>query len=189
LDEVIQHRFAAPPALLGMSRVASPASLGEHFRPSPGAVTDFRPESPAEESAIRSLGEASLQVGMYVFGAAIERADFQARDYRALKGPAVLTAGTLRPAWYPPLMSQASNPDALPDWNTAYPIAREAMKRFERGDRSFTASVGLWRMIARPVPASSETCVMCHNAQQFRRSARSIALHDAIGGVLYVFRR
>src|SRR5262249_37667181 len=44
LDAVVQRRFADPlPAALGMSRIARPSSFGDHFRPSIGAETDFKP--------------------------------------------------------------------------------------------------------------------------------------------------
>jgi hypothetical protein len=188
LDQAIQRRFAAPPQLFGMSRVVVPGSLGAHFQPVPGAATDFRPETPAEQELIRKLHDSSVHVGLYVFGAAISNSAPETRDFRALKGPAVITAGTVRPAWYPPFAHKASGPDALPDWNAIYPIARAAMRRFESGEKSFEASAGSWSVAARPVPASAQSCVGCHNNPAIGRSARAIALDDTIGGVLYLYR-
>jgi hypothetical protein len=171
-----------------LSRVAVPRSLGRHFQPTPTAATDFRPETPSEQSLLRELDAGAVNAGFYVFGAAITRSAPQLRDFRALKGPAVVTPGTVRPAWYPPLAPKASSPDALPDWDAVYPIARQAMTEFETGATNFQTSAGIWRVLARPVPASAPSCVGCHNNSVIGRADHAIALHDAIGGVLYLYK-
>jgi len=178
LDQAVQRRFASPPAVLGMSRVAMPPSFGAHFQPAPGAATDFRPEAADERTLLRDLDASSMCVGFYVFGAAILRSAPEARDFRALKGPAVVTPDTVRPAWYPPFAPKISSPDALPDWTAVYPIAREAMATFARGGATLESSAGQWQVLARPVPASSAACVGCHR----------VAPNAAIGGVLYLYR-
>jgi hypothetical protein len=174
LDQKIQARFAAPPQELGMSRVAMPRSFGGHFLPIPGAATDFRADTPDEQSVIRELTAGSVSVGFYVFGAAIEHSAPELHDFRALKGPAVATAVTIR--------------SAIPDWKTVYPIAREAMKSFERGAGTLEASAGDWHMVARPVPASSASCIGCHNNPLIGRAGHPILMNNAIGGVLYLYR-
>src|SRR5260221_917578 len=55
------------------------------------------------------------------------------------------------------MQPKPSAPDALPDWKTIYPIAREAMKSFEKGGKTYEASAGMWHIVARPVPASAAT--------------------------------
>src|SRR5262249_17331665 len=97
LDAAIQRRFAAPPELLGMSRAVGPGSLGRHFQPAPGAVTDFRLETLEEQALMRDMQSAGIRAGLYVFGAAITREAPEIRDFRALKGPGVITPGTVRP--------------------------------------------------------------------------------------------
>lgn len=191
LDAVIQKRFAAPePSSRGMSRVAEPRSFGTHYLPQWSTPTDFRPESLEEFRAIGDLESRSIRVGLYVFGAAILRWDRRQQDFRALKGPAAITPGTVRPSWYPslPEMRFTAPRDALPDWTAIHPIARAAMKRFAEGGKSFEAELDGWTLLARPVPASAESCVGCHNNPNISRSPRPIALHDAIGGVLYGYR-
>ena len=178
LDRAIQRRFASPPAVLGMSRVAIPSSMGRHFRPTPGAVTDFAPETADERTLLHDLETSSTRVGFYVFGAAITQSAPELLNYRALKGPAVVTPGTVRPAWYPPFAAKVSSPDALPDWAAVYPIARQAMTSFQRGDTMLESSAGPWRILARAVPASSAACMGCHR----------VAKDAAIGGVLYAYR-
>src|SRR5262249_48139575 len=128
LDEVIQRRFAALPiTTLGMSRVVQPSSFGEHFQPVRTAERDFQPTSAVEEVLIADMERAGLQVGLYLFGAAIEKAAPDALNFRALKGPGAITKGTPRPRWYPGLLDVTPrippSPDALPGWKTIYPVA------------------------------------------------------------------
>jgi hypothetical protein len=175
LDGIMQSRFADPqPSQLGMSRVAVPRSFGTHFSPLLGVATDFRPENPYEQLVLRELSAGSLRVGFYVFGAAALHSTPEAHDFRALKGPAVVTPLTVR--------------NSVPDWKSVYSIAREAMQRFERGERSFDASMGEWCVLARAVPASSANCVGCHNNPTIGRAGHAIAQGDAIGGLLYLYR-
>jgi hypothetical protein len=175
LDETIQSRFAAvPPGELGMSRVALPSSFGGHFVPIPGAVSDYRADTPSEQAVLRGLSVESVRTGFYVFGAAITHVPQNIHDYRALKGPAVVTPITMR--------------QELPPWSTVYPLARDAMKAFEGGARTFEGAIGEWRATARAVRAESGACLRCHNSPAIGRAGHDVAIHDAIGGVLYLYR-
>jgi len=92
LDKFIQQRFAAPlPGPLGMSRAAVPSSFGAHFQPAATAATDFLPSGAGEQEVIRELEGGKIQVGLYVFGAAITNSPAERMDFRALKGPAAIT--------------------------------------------------------------------------------------------------
>jgi hypothetical protein len=181
LDSVVQRRFADPrPATLGMSRIAVPSSMGEHFRPATGAATDFVPLTREEREITAEMEQQNLQVGFYLFGAPILTYSPEALNFRALKGPAVITHGTPRPAWYPMSMKPATDAGgALPDWKTIYPLARRAMIGFQSGDGAFETTFEGWNIAARPVTASDARCLHCH----------SIALKQPIGGVIYAFRR
>lgn len=188
LDGLIQARFADPqPAALGMSRVAIPNSFGAHFIPLPSRPTDFAPESAAECALIADLDLHGIQAGFYLFGTAVSAAP-TVLNYRALKGPAVLTAGTARPNWYPGLPNTAKEaPGALPDWEAIYPVAQRAMRSFRDGGGGFETTLDIWRVVARPVVAGQNRCVACHN--QMRAGAEEIKPNQAIGGVLYAYRR
>ena len=190
LNESVQHRFQDPkPTSLGMSRAVSPSSFGEHFRPDMTAQTDFTPENPAEFGAIAALEEDQTQVGLYLFGAAITDSEAALLKFRALKGPGAITRGTPRPAWYPTLAKPAGpTPGALPDWNAIYPLAQKAMKSFQDGGKGFETTLDNWNIAARPVVASQARCVSCHNNPAYA-SKREVKLNEAIGGVLYAFRR
>lgn len=177
-QEQVQRRFETPsPDGFGMNRMAQPPSMGEHFLPVRTAERDFVPENPTEREILGSLEKSGVQLGLYVFGTAILAAPPQPPNYRALKGPAAITLGTPRPAWYPGLPKTAETPaDTLPDWNAVYPLAQRAMRSFQDGGHGFETKIASWDIAARPVSAT-ERCAACHgNARR-------------LGGVLYAFRR
>jgi hypothetical protein len=188
LDKLIQARFADPqPAALGMSRVAIPNSFGAHFMPLPSRTTDFAPVNAAERDLVGNMEGHQLQAGFYVFGVAVN-APATELNYRALKGPAVVTAGTPRPPWYPGLPKTAEPvPGALPDWDAIYPLAQRAMRSFHDGGKGFETTLDSWRIAARPVLAGQDRCVACHN--QMRAGGEEVKLNQVIGGVLYAYRR
>ena len=193
LDALVQHRFQDPaPLSLGMSRVARPVSMGTHFYPKRASARDFQPENAVENVVISALEEQHIQVGFYVFGnviTSLEASDVTLDSYRALKGPAAMTRGTPRPAWYPPSRKTvAVDPNALPDWEAIFPLASKAMRSFQDGGQGFEIVAGDWNIAARPVIASNQRCVNCHNSMAFGRQ-RTIKLNDPIGGVLYAYRR
>lgn len=198
LNECVQVRFQALPlsgtagpngAALGMSRILVPPSFGEHFAPRTISRRDFEPENKREKMALAALESESVQVGFYLFGRAIAASSPEVLNYRALKGPGAMTVGTVRPAWYPLVAGTPAEPaGALPDWKTVYPLAQRAMRRFADGGSGFETSLGAWSIAARPVMASQEKCLACHNSPA-TGVAGPVALDQALGGVLYAFRR
>ena len=196
LNGFMQHRFVVPPQTqqanpLGMSRVAVPGSLHDHYLPNFNNTRDFTPENNAEAAVITRMESVHLQTGLYVFGRAVLNADPLTPSFRALKGPAAVTAVTPRPSWYPTGTNPAATGDALPDWKTIYPLAKRAMKSFADGGSGFETSIGRWQIAARPVFASEEKCVACHNSALGRMYSgfAQISLNQAVGGVIYAFRR
>jgi len=197
LDESVQRRFAEPlPGTLGMSRIIIPSSFGRHFQPDLTLKRDFLPENVIEQNVVEELERRRLQVGFYLFGAAITQSTAGILNFRALKGPGIITRETPRPAAYPGVIAiipaplpAASAPDSLPDWNAIYPLARKAMRSFQDGGKGFDTVFDSWTVAARPVLASQESCVSCHNNPAYGRSVQPVKLNQAIGGVLYAFRR
>jgi hypothetical protein len=188
LDELVGLRFTRPVAgELGMSRITRPSSMGKQFEPNRANESDFMAENSMEREIIGKLEERGLQVGLYMFGPSIIKAMPQFMDYRALKGPATITRTTPRPGWYPlqPIdprihAREAKIPpsptDSLPDWKVIYPLARNAMLRFQEGGAGFETKLESWDIAARPVLAERR-CAACHDVTR------------PIGGVLYAFRR
>jgi hypothetical protein len=180
LNECVQLRFQTTAPTLGMSRIMVPNSMGRHFSPRFNMTRDFLPENDREREVIAKLESESVQVGFYLFGRAILEGDATGLNPRTLKGPGAMTAGTPRAAWYPGLAAPAAGGDALPDWKTVYPLAQRAMKSFADGGSGFEATIDSWRIAARPVAASQEKCVGCH---------QGVTLRQPVGGVLYAYRR
>ena len=182
LNQCMNVRFQNPsPNALGMSRVMLPPSFGTHYQPFVTRDRDFTPENARETKALAALEEQRLQVGFYLFGRSIADEPAEALNYRALKGPGAVTAGTPRAKWYPGLPQAAiATTDGLPDWKTIYPLARKAMKSFADGGNGFETTVDSWQVAARPLLAESQRCLACHSGQ---------VMHHAIGGVLYAYRR
>lgn len=182
LNDCVQTRFQVPnPETFGMSRNVVENSLGQHFTPLRTLRRDFEPENDRERRALDALEKDGAQVGLYLFGKTVESSAPDALNFRALKGPAAITAGTPRPDWYPGLREDRKvSADALPDWKTIYPLARRAMRSFADGGKGFEMSMDSWQIAARPVRAGSTRCLGCHP------SAKS---GDALGGVIYAYRR
>jgi hypothetical protein len=165
---------------LGMSRIAIPPSIGTHFLPQMNVTRDFTPENEPERKVVAVLEATHLQVGLFVFGRAVLDSDPERPNFRALKGPAAMTAGTPRPAWYPTGEMGLVGENPLPDWKAVYPIARKAMKSFTDGGTGFETEIDSWNIAARPVLASQQRCLPCHSG---------LALNQPVGGVLYAYRR
>ena len=201
----------------GMSRIISFNVLGRHFPGSGfGAAVDFQAENAAETQIVERLHAEGVLIGVYAFGRSAAHDEASALNHRAMKGPAVVTAGTLRPLsgpfarpeiptlhqmpeWSPqpyltlrkPLAPNDS-PDRLPDWAQTYPIAQAAMRMFDEGQNAHEAQIGDWRLSARAVRVSQDDCIQCHTVGIARPAgAKTEPLHlgDALGGILYVYRR
>jgi hypothetical protein len=186
LNECVQLRFetlAPGPGgrlALGMSRVMRPPSMGEHFLPKFVSQRDFEPETDREKEVLAKLEQESVQVGFYLFGRAILDSVPSDLNPRSLKGPGAITKGTPRAAWYPAGFVPAAQSDALPDWQTIYPLAQKAMRSFAAGDAAFETATGSWHIAARPVMAAQSKCQQCH---------ANVASGEPIGGVFYAYRR
>jgi hypothetical protein len=180
LNESVQARFASPPEprMLGMSRAMVVPSMGRHYEPDFTTHRDFYPENAGERKVIAALEERQIQVGFYLFGQAILRDGPEALNFRALKGPGAMTIDTPRPAWYPTISTPRSE-GSLPDWKAIYPLAQRAMKSFQDGGHGFEASLDSWQILARPVLATQQACLGCHNAPA--------GLHKPLGGALYAY--
>ncbi len=206
-NRLIQQRFADPaPEALGMSRITRPNSFGTHYIPTFSAAVDFSPMSDPERTLVAELAERKIQAGLYVVGGAISSCPADYLNWRALKGPAKITPGTPRPAWYPELwgggdlMHRPKAEGSLPDWYDIYSLAQHAMSSFRDGGKGFETSLDSWTIAARPVLATQERCVTCHNTMSKPSESPfalpnappgppDLSLNSPAGGVLYAFRR
>ena len=204
-DGVVQGRLQTPPQPggqgfatgpeLGMSRIVRPNSYGSHFNSISSAIRDFVPEQDNEKELLAQMEDQKIELGIYFFGQAIVDQPYTNMDYRALKGPAAITKGTIRPPSEMFAFSGSSNrfererpdPNALPAWRDAYPIAQRAMRSFNDGGHGFETGVGDWTISARPALASDARCLACHNAGR-AKADRQLKIGDPVGGVLYAYK-
>lgn len=200
----------------GMSRIARIDVVGKHFPQSAiGGETDYQPLLPDEVALWRQLNSEGVRIGFYVFGRAAAWLPAAAEHPRAMKGPAVVTEGTKRPIRgpfvMPPRLSHyrmpksyapsllavkpppdvAPSPDRLPEWSEAYPVAQAAWRTFEAGQDVHEQQVDQWVASARAVRATQVTCVQCHMTGPGHVDGggkAEIAIGDALGGFLYLYR-
>jgi len=156
----------------GMSRLVRWPALGRHFAAPIGALTDFAPENQQESAILDRWNREGWQVGLFVFGADIRTSKPEEFWHRAIKGPAVITPSTIR--------------HELPQWQEGFSAASEAMARFQAGAPEHLTRLNNWTVVSRPVVASNEKCVSCHNAQTGKSKVK---LGDVIGGVAYLYSR
>ena len=188
-DRTIQMRLENPrPESLGMSRVMIRPSMGTHFVPQVSDRRDYAPENEREREILARMEQQGLQVGLYLFGAAVADDPVESFSYRALKGPGAITIGTPRAHWYPRLASKEAPAVAgqLPDGREMYAVAQRAMKSFANGGEGFATKVREWNVMVRPAYAREGRCVHCHNAPGTKSTFR---VGDALGGVIYAYRQ
>ncbi len=173
----------------GMSRFTVQRSLNQHFVPEFKSLTDCRPVNKTELGLIAELEAAKIQAGLYLIGRRVIDSPGEEQNFRALKGPAIITRGTPRPEWYPSMLTlENENRDTLPNWLEIYPTAQRAMKSFRDGGKGFETDFKSWHLMARPVIATQARCVICHNNPAFGLRER-VVLQEAIGGILYAYRQ
>lgn len=149
-------------------RLADPAAkrfgitrVGDRHR------AEFTPETPAEERLVTDLKAGGWNVSVYLAGRGLLVTD---RRPSAVQGPVVVTSG-----------------DAPPGYAMQYE-ARTAFRLLAvRETHEF--SVGRWSVVARPVRASAERCVTCHNRSSgsFGLDDAEVKMGDLLGVALYAF--
>ncbi|MEZ5352499.1 MAG: hypothetical protein R2762_07665 [Bryobacteraceae bacterium] len=166
----------------GMSRIVTPASLGAHFNPTIGAVRDLTPETEQEKRLIESLEGAGYQVVFYLAGRRILDETPETQNYRALKGPAILTAGTPRPMGPFTILVRptSTNENAAIDWRSIYPVVRAGMRELDAGKAPPPTMLDSWMVSTKPVRAFKQECTRCHPGS---------SAGDLLGAAVYVYRR
>ena len=174
---------------LGFSRMTVPNSYGTHFQAISHYIRDFVPERENEKELLTQMEDQKMQLGMFLFGQAILDQPDTTMDYRALKGPAIITKGTRRPPQMARLIDPPAHPDpdALPTWLEAYPIGLRAMRSFADGGHGFETRIGDWTIAARPAIATNDRCLGCHNAAN-TNSKKKLKLGEPVGGILYAYK-
>lgn len=120
----------------------------------------FEPTTEEEKEAVAALRRGGYSVGLYLVGRGIlaetpvERRvalnRFGGWPGRAISGPIYVSPSSMK-----------SLPGAVPLWDET----RRALESFASGGERHEFTAGRWRVEARPVRASAESCIECHRAR------------------------
>lgn len=142
LDRAVQKRFHNVIGF-GMARIASERR--------------FEPTTEEEKEAVAALKREGYAVGLYLVGRGIlaetpvERRvtlnRFGGWSGRAISGPIYVSSSSMK-----------NLPGAVPLWDET----RRALESFASGGERHEFDAGAWRVEARPVRASAESCIECH---------------------------
>jgi hypothetical protein len=158
LNDCIQRRFLARTAF-GMQRI-----LPNQFH----GVRQFRPENAAEQAVVNQLGQDGYQVALYLAGRNVLSAaspNSLLLPYRySVQGPAYITR---------------VNPEELPRPEMLLEESRAAFIK----DQGYEIKNSGWTVALRPLRASNEACVQCHNA-----AGANVKMNDTLGVAMYVYK-
>jgi hypothetical protein len=162
LNECIQRRFLAR-TTFGMGRI-----LPNQFH----GVRQFHPENATEQTVVNQLEDKGFEVALYLSGRGVlsdpALNPAVARYRYAVQGPAYIT--------------HLINPADLPGADALFEESRAALEAFNTGE-GYDVQKGDWTVALRPLRASNQACVQCHNA-----SGARVKMHDALGVVMYVYK-
>jgi hypothetical protein len=163
LDECIQRRFMAR-TTFGMSRI-----LPNQFH----GIRQFSPENAAEQAVVSQLDQKGYQVALYLAGRNVLAVPPMAPNLAAyrffVQGPAYIT--------------RHLHPEELPRPETLLDESRTALQAFNTGQGSDAFQKGDWTVALRPLRASNEACVQCHNA-----AGAHVKMNDTLGVAMYVYK-
>jgi hypothetical protein len=131
-------------------------------------VRQFRPENPDEQAVVNRLGQDGYQVALYLAGRNVLSApspDSLLQPYRyAVQGPAFITR---------------LNAEELPRPETLLEESRAAFSK----DQGYEIQKSGWTVALRPLRATSESCVQCHNV-----AGAHVKMNDVLGVAMYVYK-
>jgi hypothetical protein len=163
LNDCIQRRFLAR-TTFGLGRI-----LPDQFH----GVRQFRPENADEQAVVNQLGEKGYQVALYLAGRNVltvpSRSPLVPLYRYAVQGPAYIT--------------HLENPEELPRTDFLFDASSAALQAFNTGRDYSDVQKGGWTVALRPLRASNDACVQCHNAAGAR-----VKMNDPLGVVMYVYK-
>jgi hypothetical protein len=170
LDRHVQERFKDTDKGFGFARMlpnwafetdeSGQRRLRQHILGRPVqalAAPSFEAENASEQAALRDLEQEGITAILYL-----------GSRQAVVKGPVVLT---------PAATGDAASAPAFPNPSELRAPGARALNAFG-GTESYAFSASGWEFIAKPVRASAQSCVECHDA----------ALGQVIGVALYGYR-
>jgi hypothetical protein len=113
---------------------------------------------------------------------------------RALWEKQTLNFYARKPINNPILLTRDARIADLPKPLELWDRARQAMTAFSKTDQ-YDFSFGRWQMAVRPLRASQEACLKCHDQKaamvegQYKSVSRNLKLGDPLGAVIYAYAR
>lgn len=142
LDREVQKRFHDVIGF-GMARIATERR--------------FAPETKEERAAVRELKRAGYEVGLYLAGRSVlDDAPERPRQAKTGFGSGMTGQAFSGPIFVGPGVSR------LPTAASLWDGTRRALESFASGAGRHEFVAGRWQVEARPVRASSESCLRCH---------------------------
>jgi hypothetical protein len=145
LDDCIQQRFLDIDKGFGFRRLVRPGETAHRFKP----------ENAKELAVVSYLTGQKLEVVLYLAGRGIVAPNLNSKDVDNVAGK--LIKGPIR-------ITPSDKPVAnLPTLRQLWDRGQEAMRVFQ-GSENYDFNLGEWKFIARPVRASDQSCLKCHQA-------------------------
>ena len=195
LDRAIQVRFAVVPDKdFGLPRIGQRHSY-------------FYPAIAPEKSAVKDLQKARQEVVFYVVGRRTISKQRNGLGYSPVQGPVYITPRT--PFWVKPKVEKSYQARFLSPGGVAKDAPSDAqlisLSRRVFDDAALrngaNQKIGKWNVVARPITASAEQCVDCHNQRttfkpesqrrftlNLRGNHDTVSLGDTLGIALYAYR-
>lgn len=156
LDKFIQRRFQERDVSFGISRVL-PSTYHQRENARFAAV-HFAPRNDEELLTTNALRDEGWKVGLFLVGRGIldkkpkkELWDDPNNEYYARK-----------PINNPILITPQTKVEELPPAYELWDESQKAMKSFSRDKEQYTFTAGQWQMLARPIRATQQACLQCH---------------------------
>ena len=181
-DRVVQQRFHNVIGF-GMARIASERK--------------FEPETKEEKEAVKDLRRAGYRMGLFLAGRGV--LEPFPEEFRASK----TYFGFGNHMMSGPVFIRSTKRKDLPNGSALWELARRALVAFGEGAERQSFTVGRWEVEARPVRASSETCLQCHKTDiklEVTHTAKGpiygwgpkgnvLRVGDPLGALLYVYKK
>jgi hypothetical protein len=190
LDKIVQTRFLDTKDRFGMLRMVAPNSP-KHF-------PYFTPENDQEAQIIDALAGQSYKVGFFLVGRKLLLADEKLLNHEKKRNnpPTDISKSIFRRPLGVTIRRFAEK--ELPESSEILVEAREGFKRFDEkvfSDDAIQFTRGGWNYFIRPVLASEQKCVDCHNQRREDieglkswKKDRVLKLNDPLGILIYSYK-
>ena len=175
LDDCVQQRFLDIDKGFGFRRLVRPGETAHRFKP----------ENAKELAVVAYLTGQKVDVVLYLAGRGIVSANLNSKDVdgvaaKLIKGPIRITPGDKAVA-------------NLPTLRQLWDHGQQAMRVFQ-GSENYDFNLGEWKFIARPVRASDQSCLKCHQASgpshpNLRQESTALQIGDPLGLLVYGYKK